>query len=154
LRDERKIMLSSHDIAKYFLAQTNEDAGDLISNLKLQKLLYYAQGFNLALYDEPLFPESIEAWTHGPVVPEVYHEYKDFGSSAIPMPSDVDFSKYDEQTIDLLNEVYSVYGQFSAWKLRSMTHDEEPWKNANVGDIITLKSMEKYFKTQIVNEDE
>jgi uncharacterized phage-associated protein len=147
-------MISGHDIAKYFLVQTDEDAGDLISNLKLQKLLYYAQGFNLALYDEPLFPESIEAWTHGPVVPEVYHEYKDFGSNAIPMPSNVDFSKYDEQTIDLLNEVYSVYGQFSAWKLRNMTHDEEPWKNANLGDIITLNSMKKYFKTQIVNEDE
>jgi len=154
LRDGRKIMISGHDIAKYFLVQTDEDAGDLISNLKLQKLLYYAQGFNLALYDESLFPESIEAWTHGPVVPEVYHEYKDFGSNAIPMPSNVDFSKYDEQTIDLLNEVYSVYGQFSAWKLRNMTHDEEPWKNANLGDIITLNSMKKYFKTQIVNEDE
>jgi uncharacterized phage-associated protein len=108
----------------------------------------------LALYDEPLFPESIEAWTHGPVVPEVYHEYKDFGSNAIPIPSDVDFSKYDQQTRELLDEVYSVYGQFSAWKLRNMTHDEEPWKNATVGDIITSKSMEKYFKTQIVNEDE
>ncbi|QSV64385.1 MAG: SocA family protein [Dolichospermum sp. DL01] len=147
-------MISGHDIAKYFLVQTDEDAGDLISNLKLQKLLYYAQGFNLALYDEPLFPESIEAWTHGPVVPEVYHEYKDFGSNAIPIPSDVDFSKYDQQTRELLDEVYSVYGQFSAWKLRNMTHDEEPWKNATVGDIITSKSMEKYFKTQIVNEDE
>jgi len=147
-------MISGHDIAKYFLVQTDEDAGDLISNLKLQKLLYYAQGFNLALYDEPLFPESIEAWTHGPVVPEVYHEYKDFGSNAIPMPSNVDFSKYDQQTRELLDEVYSVYGQFSAWKLRNMTHDEEPWKNANLGDIITLNSMKKYFKTQIVNEDE
>ena len=147
-------MISGHDIAKYFLAQIDEDAGDLISNLKLQKLLYYAQGFNLALYDEPLFPESIEAWTHGPVVPEVYHEYKDFGSNAIPIPSNVDFSKYDQQTRELLDEVYSVYGQFSAWKLRNMTHDEEPWKNATVGDIITSKSMEKYFKTQIVNEDE
>jgi uncharacterized phage-associated protein len=113
-------MISGHDIAKYFLAQTDEDAGDLISNLKLQKLLYYAQGFNLALYDEPLFPESIEAWTHGPVVPEVYHEYKDFGSNAIPIPSNVDFSKYDQQTRELLDEVYSVYGQFSAWKLLSL----------------------------------
>ncbi len=61
-------MLSCDDAAKYFLAQTSEDAGDLISNLKLQKLLYYAQGFHLALYDEPLFPEAIEAWTHGPVL--------------------------------------------------------------------------------------
>ena len=69
-------MLSCDDAAKYFLAQVSEDAGDLISNLKLQKLLYYAQGFHLALYDQPLFPEAIEAWTHGPVVPDLYRHYK------------------------------------------------------------------------------
>jgi uncharacterized phage-associated protein len=50
-------MLNCDDVAKYFLAQASEDAGDLISNLKLQKLVYYAQGFHLALYDTPLFPE-------------------------------------------------------------------------------------------------
>lgn len=144
-------MLSCHDVAKYFLAQTDEDAGDLISNLKLQKLLYYAQGFHLALYDEPLFAEPIEAWTHGPVVPEVYHEYKNFGSDAIPIPEDIDFSKFNEQTVDLLNEVYNVYGQFSAWKLRNLTHNEEPWKDANIGDIITSESLKKHFKTQLVN---
>lgn len=144
-------MLSCHDVAKYFLAQTDEDAGDLISNLKLQKLLYYAQGFHLALYDEPLFSEPIEAWTYGPVVPEIFHEYKSFGSDAIPIPENIDFSKFDEQTVELLDEVYSVYGQFSAWKLRNMTYNEEPWKDAQVGDIITCKSLKNYFKNQLVN---
>jgi uncharacterized phage-associated protein len=67
-------MLSCHDVAKYFLSLTDEDAGDLISNLKLQKLVYYAQGFHLALYDELLFEETIEAWTHGPVIPEMKQE--------------------------------------------------------------------------------
>ena len=60
-------MLSCHDVAKYFLALTDEDAGDLISNLKLQKLVYYAQGFHLALFDTPMFGEPIEAWTHVPL---------------------------------------------------------------------------------------
>ncbi|MBD2384884.1 SocA family protein [Cylindrospermum sp. FACHB-282] len=147
-------MLSCHDVAKYFLAQTDEDAGDLISNLKLQKLLYYAQGFHLALYDKPLFSEPIEAWRYGPVVPEVYHEYKNCGSDAIPIPEDIDFSKFNEQTVELLNEVYNVYGQFSAWKLRNMTHNEDPWKDTSVGDVIIFQSLKKYFKTQLVNEDE
>ncbi|BAZ81967.1 MAG: Panacea domain-containing protein [Sphaerospermopsis kisseleviana] len=147
-------MLSCHDVAKYFLSQADEDAGDLISNLKLQKLLYYAQGFHLALYNEPLFPEPVEAWIHGPVVPEVYHEYKNFASSAIPIPEDIDFSIYDEKTVDLLDEVYSVYGQFSAWKLRNMTHNEEPWKDTDVSDVITHECLKKYFKTQLLDEDE
>lgn len=62
-------MLNCFDVAKYFLAQQDETAGDLISNLKLQKLIYYAQGFHLAISDRPLFPEPIKAWIHGPAVP-------------------------------------------------------------------------------------
>ncbi|KAM3114203.1 Panacea domain-containing protein [Phormidesmis sp. 146-33] len=145
-------MLSCHDVANYFLSLTDEDAGDLISNLKLQKLVHYAQGFHLALYDKPLFDEAIEAWTHGPVVPELYHAYKDFGANAIPRPNDVDFSIYDQQTRELLDEVYQVYGQFSAWKLRNMTHDEPPWRNAfNNGGIITQNSLKEFFKTQLID---
>ncbi|MTJ51994.1 DUF4065 domain-containing protein [Anabaena sp. UHCC 0253] len=148
-------MLNCHDIAKYFLAQTDEDAGDLMSNLKLQKLLYYAQGFHLALYDQPLFSESIEAWTHGPVVPEAYHIYKDYGANAIPIPEDIDFSKYDQQTRELLDEVYAVYGQFSAWKLLSLIHEEEPWKDARQDNlIISHQALKKHFKTQLVIANE
>lgn len=143
-------MLSCDDTAKYFLAQVSEDAGDLISNLKLQKLLYYAQGFRLALYDELLFPEAIEAWTHGPVVPDLYRHYKKYGAGAIPCPEDIDFSIYDETTKSLLDEVYSVFGQFAAWKLRNMTQEEYPWKLAaqNSGTI-TNQSLQEYFKTQL-----
>ena len=57
--------------------------GDLITNLKLQKLLYFAQGWFLALYDTPLFKEEIQAWIHGPVVATVYHSYKGFGYGPI-----------------------------------------------------------------------
>ena len=120
--------MNCFDAAKYFLAQADDESGDLISNLKLQKLVYYAQGLHLALYDKPLFPEAVEAWTHGPVVPELYHAYKHHEAGSIPRPGDLDFSTFDAPTRELLDEVYSVYGQFSAWKLREMTHEEAPWK--------------------------
>jgi uncharacterized phage-associated protein len=107
-------MLSSHGVAKYFLSLADEDAGDLISSLKLQKLVYYAQGFHLALYGTALFPEEVEAWPHGPVVLSLYNAYKKYGSNAIPIPSDVDFRVYDPQSRELLDEVYQVHGQFSA----------------------------------------
>ncbi|MGK8328482.1 Panacea domain-containing protein, partial [Pseudomonas aeruginosa] len=98
-------MPSSIDVAKFFLAQSNEEAGDLVSNLKLQKLVYYAQGFHLAVYDEPLFTDSIEAWTHGPVVPNVYHHYKQFGSGSIPAPIDFNLEAFSPEQVELLNEV-------------------------------------------------
>ena len=146
-------MLNCHDIARYLLTLMSEENGDLISNLKLQKLLYYAQGASLALFDKPLFPEPIEAWLHGPVVPTLYYEYKQYNASAIPRPQDVDFERYDAETIALLNEVYSTFGQYSAWKLANMTHEETPWLEVyqyNPGGSISLDSMKKYFEANLV----
>lgn len=147
-------MLSCHDVAKYFLSLADEDAGDLISNLKLQKLVYYAQGFHLAIYDEPLFKEPIEAWTHGPVVPDLYHAYKEYGSGLIPIPNDLDDSIYSDEAKELLDDVYAVYGQFSAWKLRNMTHEEAPWQDYQPKGTIPRKALKAYFKTQTVDEDD
>ncbi|MEJ2653511.1 MAG: DUF4065 domain-containing protein [Gammaproteobacteria bacterium] len=141
-------MMSCHDVAKYFLSLTDEDSGDLISNLKLQKLMYYAQGFCLAIYDEPLFAEPIVAWTHGPVVPEIYHAYKQYGADAIPPDENFDIDSIPREARELLDEVYSAYGQFSAWKLRNMTHEEAPWKDAvEDNDEIPHDSLSRYFKT-------
>jgi uncharacterized phage-associated protein len=144
------IPISALQVADYFLALQDEDAGDLISNMKLQKLLYYAQGLHLAMTGEPLFSERITAWQYGPVVSSVYHEFKKYGSARIPPPDDLDFSSYDEATIGFLNEVYQVYGQFSAWKLRNMTHEERPYQEAkhNIG-VISHNSMREHFQHHI-----
>lgn len=148
-------MLSATDVAAYFLAKVEVEDGELISNLKLQKLLYYAQGNHLALHGEILFPEPIEAWNHGPVVPSVYHEYKHYGASNIPCPEDFDATQYGEDVQDFLDEVYSVYGQFSAWKLRQMTHEEPPWKEAfeNGRTRISPDAMKAFFKTLLVRDE-
>lgn len=141
-------MLRALDVANYFLSLVNEDSGDTISNLKLQKLLYYAQGYHLAVFDKPLFPDRIMAWQHGPVVPNVYHHFKEYGNEAIPKPS-LDLRDFNKKTRDFLAEVYRVIGQFSAWKLRNMTHAEPPWVEASVagGGVITQASLKAYFKT-------
>jgi uncharacterized phage-associated protein len=142
-------MLTCKDVAEYFLSLNDEDAGDLISNLKLQKLVYYAQGFHLALSGKPLFAERIEAWTHGPVCPDLYREYRVHGGNPIPRPAEIDFDKYGAETRELLDEVYHVYGQYSAWKLRNMTHEEAPWKDASPGETISHESLREYFRTQL-----
>lgn len=147
-------MVSALDIAQYFISKDQDDEADGISNLKLQKLLYYAQGFHLALYRVPLFRENIEAWTHGPVVPFVYHRYKEFGRDPITQadPSAIDrlYAELDPERIDFLDEIYEVFGQFSAWKLRNMTHDEQPWlENEAHAGVIPMETMEEYFSTRI-----
>lgn len=146
------VMLSARQVADYFLTLADPDVGDEISNLKLQKLCYYAQGFSLALNDTPMFMEPIVAWQHGPVVESIYHAFKEYGPCGIPCPEGLDFSVYDEDDRDLLDEVYDVYGQFSAWKLRNMTHEEAPWCNAyksGANNVISQSAMKKFFKRRL-----
>lgn len=143
-------MKTCYEVADYFLSLVDEDAGDTISNMKLQKLVYYAQGFHLAIYGEPLFKERIEAWDHGPVIPDLYHRFKEYGSNTISKPDYIDFSKYSPEEKELLDEIWSVFGQYSAWKLRNMTHVEPPWRCAyenSPSSVISEKSMIDYFTT-------
>jgi uncharacterized phage-associated protein len=145
-------MTSALEVAHYFLAKQDEAAGELITNLKLQKLVYYAQGFHLAVFDKPLFPEQIKAWEHGPVVPQLWHVYKDYGSKPLPLPDDV--SAFDSATRELLDEVADVYGQFSAWRLRELTHSEPPWIEAfnSPSKIVQRDSMRRYFTTRLAQD--
>ncbi len=145
-------MLSAAAVAAYFLATQPEDSGEGISNLKLQKMCYYAQGFHLALFGSPLFKEDIQAWAHGPVVPSLYHAYKEYGDDPVPAPECIDLAAYDTDTRALLDDVADVYGQFSAWKLRNMTHSEAPWLDARRrmdGAIIKPEAMRTYFATLV-----
>ena len=116
-------------IAKWFIAWAEAEEEEL-SNLKLQKLLYYAQGHHLAERQMPVFADPIQAWSHGPVVPVVYHEYKDFGRTSIELPDDDPFTwdDVDRATSEFLSTVWNTYGGYSAGRLRNMTHEEPPWR--------------------------
>jgi uncharacterized phage-associated protein len=145
-------MIKVQDITDYFLSSVDEDAGDGLSHLKLQKLVYYAQGFYLALFNKPLFADDIEAWTHGPVVPTLYHQYQSYGANMIPCPGDFDPESINPEIRELLNEVYTVYGQFSAWRLHDMVHEEAPWQDAYASRenrTICHQDMKNYFRTQL-----
>ena len=71
------------DIARKIISRTDVEHGDTISNLKLQKLLYFAQGFHLAAFGEALFGEDMIVWSYGPAVPSVYDVYKKYRNRAI-----------------------------------------------------------------------
>lgn len=112
-------------IAKYFV-DLGEKAGRKVTNKKLQKLLYYAQAWSLVLEGKAVFTEDLEAWIHGPVVPQVYWHYKKFGFGQIS-----DESKSELAAIapfkKVLDEVWRVYGKYDADYLELLTHSEDPW---------------------------
>lgn len=140
------------NVANYFLRLDYADsASDGISNLKIQKLVYYAYGFYAALNDgAKLFDEGFEAWAHGPVVPDLYHKYKDYGRNLVPFDPDsiVDFTASQEE---LIEDVYRELGQFSAWRLRDMTHAESPWldNRDTENGVISHEDIYNYFLTRV-----
>ena len=142
---------SVFDVADYILATgAEQDGGDPITHLKLQKLLYYFQGFHLAALGGALFSDSIEAWDLGPVVRRVWDKYKAYGSSAIAAPATMNLSAFRSDQIQLMGEVYRVYGRFTAWRLSEMTHVEMPWLNARKNHRpIDHGDMKKHFKTRL-----
>jgi uncharacterized phage-associated protein len=139
------------EIANYFIwrENENEEFGENITNLKLQKLVYYAQGFHLAWHGEPLFPEPIEAWAHGPVVPPLYFAYQQDGAKPLPTPEGFDPTAIDDRTRRLLDEVYQVYGQYSAWGLRNLTHEEAPWRDTPRNECVPHDAMRAFFADQL-----
>ncbi|MDJ0413815.1 Panacea domain-containing protein [Rhodococcus opacus] len=116
------------DVAKWFVLKAKICDAEL-SNLKLQKLMYYAQGRSLAVAGRPLFDADIEAWDHGPVVAEVYHAFKAFQSDTIPSTVVGSFTQddFDREARRLLEAVWSEEGSKAAWVLRECTHNERPW---------------------------
>lgn len=138
------------NIVNCFLYLDDSNDGDGVSNLKLQKLVYYAQGFYSAIFGKSLFENEIEAWTHGPVIPSLYHAYKHYGSNKITVPAGFDMQLLTQDEIDLVAEVYEVFGQYSAWKLRDMTHEESPWLNhESNASIIPKQEIFEFFKIRI-----
>lgn len=123
-----------------------------LSNLKLQKLLYFVQAFYLVKFGKSCFKDEIQAWDFGPVVPSVYHVFKQFGAGNIPyvVPNIYDvrdrISKYDQKSI---LTVLNVFAKYSASDLVKITHRQKPWKDVYKPNhhniIITPESIKEYF---------
>ena len=121
-------MLSAIKTAEWFLSQSS------MEHKKLQKLCYYAQAWHCALEGVPLFTEVIEAWVHGPVIPELYRKYKVWGWQSIPQVRDFNESKIPAGTLEVLRAVYDTYGGLTGMQLEALTHSEGPWQKAR-GDL-------------------
>jgi uncharacterized phage-associated protein len=140
-------------VARYFLSIPEEDSGELVSNLKLQKLLYYAQGYYVALNGVTtlLFKDTIYAWKHGPVIKTVYSHFSSCKDGAIPQVSPP--PKLPENDRLFLNRIHDTFGRYSAWALRDMTHKEPPWLDnyePEVQDIvIPVSDLHKYFSKYV-----
>ena len=109
-----------------------------ITPMALQKLLYFAQAFYYALFGEELFPDDCQAWAYGPVFPDIYFKYREYGYNPIDRPTDSLGEDLDELTtkeVSLLDAIIDSFGGCSGPVLREITHNERPWLEAR-GDLL------------------
>lgn len=157
-------------ITNYLLGLAEADCV-AVSPMKLQKLLYYAHGWHLALTDAPLLDEAVQAWQYGPVIQSVYHEFKKYGASSIPSGVRMETGEFTDtgfklripeldqsspQTADaraIIFKVWNVYKGFGASQLSTMTHQPgSPWaetyegSTAKRGLSIPDEKIKKHFK--------
>ena len=135
-------------IANAFIEQANNGRINNLTPMKLQKLMFFAQSWYLKHTGMPLFEGSFERWQYGPVLPEIYHEFKRFGSSNIDNfgydmwknRQTIDY--YDSEVINFLDQIISIYGIYSGTELSWMTHQlGTAWSNGTLGTIINSNDM-------------
>lgn len=157
-------MYSALDVARYVINYSNKKGND-ITNLKLQKILYYIQAGFLIETGERCFSDPILSWQHGPVVRNVYNVYRKNTSLPIPEQTVYDaidvkdgrlvsvkkvFSEeeYQEEDRELFNRIIDGLAGLDAWRLVEKTHEEDPWKQVkNYNEEITTESIREFFSS-------
>lgn len=148
-----KSMVDIRTVAKYYLSKES------MAHKKLEKLCYYAQAWHLANHGIPMMPNRFEAWIHGPVSPDLYVQYKNWGWAQIPM--NIDNSElFTHVEIDLMDRIYDTYGNYTKEKLEYLSCNELPWMNARQHsgqsyysrNPISIKDMRDYYGERIGKE--
>lgn len=143
-------------VAKYLIDKSREaghgDEYGEMSLLKLQKILYYAQGWYLGINGKPLFDDPIYAWKLGPVTKSVYHDLKQFGGKNIAASEwncSTGAQVEDPSVMRFLDYTWEQYAVEDANSLVTRTHDSDPWLDAIANPYskeITQEVMEEYFR--------
>lgn len=131
-----------------------------LSPMKLQKLCYYAAGYYLAFNGgQALFEDDFQAWRHGPVVPDMYNTFRDFGWQPIDSEINIAVNIENDEVDEFLTAIVQYYGSYDGATLSRMTHNESPWIDARIGldehegssNIISKESIHHYFRREIEN---
>lgn len=148
----KDVNYSAEDISNWILNKNLENRKNGkesvgITNLKLQKLLYYASGIYFLYKKCNLIKEDFVAWKHGPVIKQIYYKYNSNGAKEI-QHNKKSKNEIDNETQKILEQMYSKYSQYTAEELRNMTHQERPWKKTNRNKIIEKDLMKDYFENE------
>lgn len=143
-------------VANAFIELSQKDNTPL-TNMKLQKLVYFAHGFALALNQDGLFREPVRAFQWGPVISDLYNAVKQYGSHSIterislpPGEASIVLSDSSNPATQIVTMVWQKYGKFSAAQLSTVTHKANtPWSqvwHASEYGIIPNELIRDHYK--------
>lgn len=153
-------------VANAFIRRAQEGKLKQLTPMKLQKLLFYVQSWYFKTRGKPLFDDNFSRWTHGPVIPSIYHEFKMYGSGDIKAPGAMlvpnpeatglldmqlvvpDIDEGDVDAVAFIDEAIRVYGPYSGWQLSVMTHQPgTAWsvRGGGNGGPMELSDMAQYI---------
>lgn len=151
-------------VANYFIRRA-KDEGGYVDHLKLQKLVYLAHGWTLAILGRPLLNESVEAWRYGPVIRSLYRQLKRHGNLPIldliddranrfrwPAPPVID----DPELVEILDRVWETNGPFTGVQLMNESHEPgKPWSVAFEAGRETIEDedLKRYFTEKAASGD-
>lgn len=146
-------MATAYEIANYLVYLMNDVCDDL-SNMKLNKILYYAQGHFLVKTGHTLFPDSIEAWDHGPIIYDVYSQYKANADAPIKSWDAALINHLSDEEQNFLIDIARTYSKYTASALRNMTHvPNGPWDKAYIPGVlhteIPVSTIKDYFEKRV-----
>lgn len=134
------------DAARYLINLSYGENYYSLTPLKLQKILYYVQGWSYVWDGVPVFDEEFEAWQYGPVNREVYEKFKEYKNREIPQAEGRIPANAKQSELETIESVWRDYGDETASNLVSMTHSEAPWREAyQSGSNITNEAIREYF---------
>lgn len=139
---------ASFTLADYLICESRE-RGELLTPLKLQKLMFYSDAWHLALYEQEITAERFQAWVHGPVALSQYHRFKDLKWR--PIEAEIERPKIDDRLKTHLDEVVDIFGSESAVALEIMTHNERPWLEAR-GNLPPDEPCNNYISKETTKE--
>lgn len=152
-------MKKAIDVAAYII-ELSTKIGEPVTNMKLQKLLYYSLAwYGVETNGKKLFEDPVTAWKYGPVIVGIYEKYKKYGADAIKGPVDGKTSELNSLEKEIVEDIFNIYGSKSAIELMSLSHSEQPWLDTfdpdNNQKEIPFSLIYSYFKRKKqLNESE
>ena len=148
-------MQTAKEIAQYIICVSDLVGAEPVTPLRLQKLLYFCQAVHLKRHNQPLFNEDFVRWDYGPVIKDIYNDYKKYERNVIDVERQLDSFNLTRDEESTVIDTLRAFNDDSTAKLVNITHDiSSPWNYGEANTIITKNSIKDMPLRKVLTTDQ